>query len=73
MLLTESMSRPSDPLASVLPAVYGCFNASGSSSRVGWYVPRGNLAHYEARTVQWSTTNEPRPPSQVRLGAHAWR
>lgn len=38
VLLTESMSRPADPLSGVLPAVYGCFNASSKAERIGWCV-----------------------------------
>lgn len=41
LLLTETMSRPNDLLVSVLPAVFGCFNSSGTStleSSVGWFI-----------------------------------
>ena len=37
LLLTEAMARPGDPLASVLPAVFGCFGG-GDSAAVGFFV-----------------------------------
>jgi hypothetical protein len=47
LLLTETMSRPTDLLTNVLPAVYGCFNESGSTdleTSVGWFVSELMLA-----------------------------
>ena len=43
LLLTEAMSRPSDLLTSVLPAVFSCFGGGGGgggggSTAVGWFV-----------------------------------
>ena len=35
VIITESMSRPNDPLTSVLPAVFGCINATAAAGKGG--------------------------------------
>jgi len=50
VIITESMSRPNDPLTSVLPAVFGCINATAAAGKGGpppydfaqGFLPSGN-------------------------------
>ena len=72
VLLTESMSRPADPLSGVLPAVYGCFNGSSKAERIGWWVGPDRFSssppHYWCLLSMHASLMR----AQVRVGAHAW-